>query len=137
MSVEKDREPLATTLSQVVMPAGAVFLSYASQDAQAAQKICDALRAAGIEAWFDQSELRGAMRGTGAYVTRSVIARSSCQSFPRGRRREQRATFRLEWHLAEQRTHLIGRQRAFLVPVCIDDTEERDADVPDAFFRAS
>lgn len=37
----------------------AVFLSYASQDATAAQRICEALRAAGIEVWFDQSELRG------------------------------------------------------------------------------
>ena len=40
-------------------PAGAVFLSYASQDAEAAKRICEALRAAGIEVWFDQSELRG------------------------------------------------------------------------------
>ena len=38
---------------------GAVFLSYASQDADAARRIAEALRAAGIEAWFDQSELRG------------------------------------------------------------------------------
>ena len=37
----------------------AVFLSYASQDAEAARKICEALRAAGVEVWFDQSELRG------------------------------------------------------------------------------
>jgi len=29
-------------------PTGAVFLSYASQDAEAAQRICDALRAAAI-----------------------------------------------------------------------------------------
>ena len=40
-------------------PSHAVFLSYASQDQQAAQRICDALRAAGIEVWLDQSELRG------------------------------------------------------------------------------
>ena len=40
-------------------PSHAIFLSYASQDAEAAQKICEALRAAGVEAWFDQSELRG------------------------------------------------------------------------------
>jgi TIR domain len=38
---------------------GAVFISYASQDAQTALRICNALRAAGIEVWFDQSELRG------------------------------------------------------------------------------
>ena len=37
----------------------AIFLSYASQDAAAARRICEALRAAGIEVWFDQSELRG------------------------------------------------------------------------------
>ena len=40
-------------------PAGAVFVSYASQDAAAASRICDALRAGGIEVWLDQSELRG------------------------------------------------------------------------------
>lgn len=40
-------------------PTGAVFLSYASQDAEAAQRICTALRSAGVEVWFDQSELRG------------------------------------------------------------------------------
>jgi len=37
----------------------AVFLSYGSQDAEAARRICEALRAAGIEVWFDQSELPG------------------------------------------------------------------------------
>jgi TIR domain len=36
-----------------------VFLSYASQDAPEAQRICEALRAARIEVWFDKSELRG------------------------------------------------------------------------------
>ena len=37
----------------------AIFLSYASQDADAARRICEALRAASLEVWFDQSELRG------------------------------------------------------------------------------
>ena len=36
-----------------------VFLSYASQDEDAAQRICDGLRRAGLEVWFDKSELRG------------------------------------------------------------------------------
>jgi len=31
----------------------AVFLSYASQDAEAAKRIADELRAAGVEVWFD------------------------------------------------------------------------------------
>ena len=40
-------------------PGKAVFLSYASQDAEAALQLCKALRAAGVEVWFDRSELRG------------------------------------------------------------------------------
>ena len=36
-----------------------VCISYASQDADAAMRIRDALREAGLEVWFDQSELRG------------------------------------------------------------------------------
>ena len=35
--------------------------------------------------------------------------------------------------MADQRTHLMGKSRAFLVPVCIDDTRDSDADVPDSF----
>ena len=66
----------------------AVFLSYASQDAEAAQKICDALRATGIEVFLDQSELRGGMRGIRRSGARSTTARSSFPSFrptrPRG-----------------------------------------------------
>ena len=38
---------------------GAVFLSYAREDSDAARRIADALRAFGLEVWFDQSELRG------------------------------------------------------------------------------
>jgi len=44
--------------SSMSNPSQAVFLSYASQDTDAARRIHDALRAAGIEVWFDQSELR-------------------------------------------------------------------------------
>ena len=35
----------------------AVFLSYVSQDAEAARRICEAQRAVGVEVWFDQNEL--------------------------------------------------------------------------------
>jgi hypothetical protein len=37
----------------------AVFISYASDDREAALKICESLRSAGVEVWFDMSELRG------------------------------------------------------------------------------
>jgi hypothetical protein len=37
----------------------AVFLSYARDDAAAARRLAEALRAAGLEVWFDENELRG------------------------------------------------------------------------------
>jgi TIR domain len=40
----------------------AIFLSYASQDAEIALRIADALRAAGFVVWFDQT-CAAAMRG--------------------------------------------------------------------------
>ena len=114
-------------------PARALFLSYASQDAEAARRIADTLRAAGIEVWFDQSELRG------GDVWDQKIRRQirDCALFLPiiSSHTQERAEgyFRLEWRLADQRTHLMGRSRPFIVPVCVDDTPETDADVPDAF----
>ena len=34
-------------------PTRAIFLSYASQDAEAAKLLCESLRRGGIEVWFD------------------------------------------------------------------------------------
>ena len=38
-------------------PANAVFLSYAREDADAARRIAEAVRAAGLAVWFDGNEL--------------------------------------------------------------------------------
>ena len=59
MSAEETRTPPSTGAPQPTAATGAVFLSYASEDATAAERIATALRAAGIEIWFDKSELRG------------------------------------------------------------------------------
>jgi len=112
----------------------AVFLSYASQDAEAAKRICEALRQAGVEVWFDQSELRGG-DAWDQKIRRQIkecalfvpIISASTQSRHEG-------YFRLEWHLAEQRSHLIARGRPFIVPVTIDQTNDANALVPDAFL---
>jgi TolB-like protein len=122
--------------ASMIDPARAVFLSYASQDAEAARRIADTLRAAGVEVWFDQSELRGGE----VWDQRIRQQIRDCALFlPIISSHTQERTegyFRLEWRLADQRTHLMGRTRPFIVPVCVDDTPETDADVPDAFSAA-
>lgn len=111
----------------------AVFLSYASQDAEAARRIAEGLRQGGIEVWFDQSELRGG----DAWDQRIRRELRTCALFipviSRSTQARMEGYFRLEWHLADQRTHLIARSRPFLLPVCIDDTPESHAEVPESF----
>ena len=121
--------------SPLTEPSQAVFLSYASQDAEAAARICDALRAAGMKVFFDQRELRGG-EAWDQRIRREIHA---CELFVplisanTASRRE--GYFRLEWDLADQRTHRLARNRAFVVPVCLDATPDRGADVPESFQR--
>src|SRR5947207_8098518 len=111
----------------------AVFLSYASEDAEAARRIAEALRAEGLEVWLDQSELhgsdawdasiRGKIRDCALFLP--IISEHT----------EARAEgyFRLEWRLVVDRSQLMADDQPFLLPVAIDRTSEASARVPDAF----
>jgi hypothetical protein len=114
-------------------PSRAVFLSYASQDAEEAGRICMALRAADIEVWFDQSELRGG-DAWDQLIRRRIRDRALFVPIISAHTQiRTKGYFRLEWHLADQRKLLMTKSRPFLVPVCIDATSEADAEVPDSF----
>jgi TolB-like protein/Tfp pilus assembly protein PilF len=112
-----------------------VFLSYASEDAEAAQRICEALRAAGIEVWFDKSELRGGdvwdqkirrqIRHCALFIP---IISGHSQARLEG-------YFRREWKFAVERKRDIADELAFLLPVVIDETPERGAAVPEGFHE--
>jgi TolB-like protein/cytochrome c-type biogenesis protein CcmH/NrfG len=114
-------------------PSRAVFLSYASQDAEAARRICEALQTAGIEVWFDQSELRGGDAWDAA-IRRQI---KTCALFipiiSQNTQARDEGYFRLEWKLAVDRSHLMSATRSFLVPVVVDDTADSDEHVPDRF----
>jgi TolB-like protein len=121
--------------TQASAPAGAVFLSYASQDSEAAKRICEALGAAGIEVWFDQSELRG-----GDAWDQTIRQRiHDCQLFlpviSANTERRDEGYFRREWRLAVERAGDMAHKRTFLVPVAIDATAERGASVPEKFHE--
>lgn len=111
----------------------AVFLSYASQDAEATQRICEALRAGGIEVWFDKIELRG-----GDAWDRSIRQQiHDCELFvpiiSQHTHERLEGYFRREWRLAVERAGDMAENKAFLVPVVIDNTAERDPSVPEKF----
>jgi len=111
----------------------AVFLSYASQDAEVAKRICDALRVSGIEVWFDQSELRGG-DAWDQTIRRQI---KDCALFiPLISAATQERTegyFRREWRIAVERNHDMADDTAFLLPVVIDGTPDAVARVPERF----
>lgn len=115
---------------------GAVFLSYASQDAEAARRICEALRSGGVEVWFDQegglehgdewdAKIRRQIRECLLFIP---VISASTQARHEG-------YFRIEWDLAAERAQGIAQGVPFILPVAIDDTGETDALVPDRFRR--
>lgn len=111
----------------------AIFLSYASQDADAARRICDALRAAGLEVWFDQNELRGG-DAWDASIRKQI---KECALFvpiiSDNTNAREEGYFRLEWKLAVDRSHLMADDKAFFFPVILRDVAEPAARVPDKF----
>lgn len=111
----------------------AVFLSYASQDAAAAERICAALRSAGVEVWFDRDELVGG-DAWDAKIRKQI---KECALFMPliSANTDARAEgyFRLEWKLAVDRSHLMADDVPFLLPLVLGETAEATARVPDRF----
>ena len=114
---------------------GAVFLSYAREDTEAAKRIAEALRGFGVEVWFDQNELRGGDQWD-AKIKKQI--RECALFLPLvSAHTEERSEgyFRREWLLAVERTRDMASGRTFIVPVVIDDTPEAGTAVPEEFMR--
>jgi TolB-like protein/Tfp pilus assembly protein PilF len=95
--------------------------------------MCDALRAVGVEVWFDQNELVGG-DAWDAKIRRQI---GSCALFvpliSANTQARLEGYFRLEWKLAAQRTHTMADEKTFLLPVVIDATRDAEAKVPPEF----
>ncbi len=111
----------------------AVFISYSSQDAAAAAGIAESLRAAGVDVWFDQSELRGG----DAWDRRITGQIRECALFlaliSANTESRSEGYFRREWRVAVERTRDMADDQPFLLPVALDATSEATARVPDKF----
>ena len=111
----------------------AIFISYASEDAEAAARISEALRADGVEVWFDRSELRGGDAWDRQIRERIHDCRLFVPVISANTEARSEGYFRREWKLAIDRTHDMSERVAFIVPVVVDQTPDARADVPEAF----
>ena len=115
------------------MPDRAVFISYAREDLPAVQRLKAALDAAGVPTWFDLDRLEG-----GDDYDRKIQANiGRCGYFvpviSATTQRRLEAYFRREWSYAVDRARNIADGAVFILPVCIDDTPEAEALVPEKF----
>ena len=115
---------MGSELNTSSTPAPTVFLSYASEDRQAARLIGDALPAYGLEVWYDESELGGG-DAWDQKIRRQI---RECDYFMAlvSAHTESRheGYFRREWRLAVERTLDMADDHLFLLPIVIDDTNE-------------
>jgi TolB-like protein len=93
------------------------------------------LQAAGIETWFDKSELRGGDAWDRQIRERIHDCRLFIALISAHTEARDEGYFRREWKLAVDRTHDMLEKKAFLLPVAIDATSERGAAVPDKFHE--
>ncbi len=95
--------------------------------------IAESLRAAGIDVWFDQSELRGG----DAWDRRITGQIRDCALFlaliSANTESRSEGYFRREWRVAVERTRDMADDQPFLLPVALDATSEATARVPDKF----
>ena len=115
--------------------ARAVFLSYAHEDAEPVRRIADALRAFGVEVWFDQNELRGGDAWDAKIRTQIRTCTLCVPVISANTQARGEGYFRREWKIAVERTHDMASGVPFLLPVVIDDTPQNEALVPDEFAR--
>lgn len=119
---------------QAAAPRPSVFLSYASDDRAAARLLRDALATAGIDVWYDESELGGG-DAWDQKIRRQI---RDCDYFmpviSANTERRKEGYFRREWRLAVERTLDMADDVLFLLPVVIDDTNEARARVPEKFL---
>jgi TIR domain/SIR2-like domain len=115
------------------MPQNAIFISYAREDLPAVQRLKAGLDAGGVTTWFDMDRLEG-----GDDYDRKIRANiARCSYFipviSANTQRRHEAYFRREWSYAVDRVRNMAGGAVFILPVCIDETPEFDALVPEQF----
>ncbi len=130
------RPGMQNDLARASPEAGAVFISYASEDVVAAQALSQALQAQGVDVWFDKNRLEA-----GDLYDQLIRRRiKACSLFvplvSATTQRRFEGYFRREWRLAEERVEGIADDVPFILPVSIDDSGPASPGVPQAFTKA-
>ena len=114
-------------------PAGAIFLSYASEDCAVVEKIKNRLEAEGMEVFFDKDRLEGGDEWD-KKIRRNI---RQCSLFlpviSRNTLTRDRRYFRVEWNDAIEIEKMSPPGETFLLPIVIDATSPTEENLPARF----
>ncbi|HEU4561158.1 MAG TPA: toll/interleukin-1 receptor domain-containing protein [Longimicrobium sp.] len=112
---------------------GSIYLSYAGEDHDRAQRLADALRQLSLPVFMSAEEtlredvsehaIRAAVRNASVFVP---FLSKNAQARKEG-------VFRLEWHAALDHAPRLGPNQRFIVPVVLDDELVTTRDIPNEF----
>jgi len=110
---------------------GAIYVSYAREDAEAAMAVLTQLQALGITVWMDKTILQAGS----VWQAELDRALQTCALFmpllSRHTTERRDGLFRREWDMALERQSRLGRDRIFIVPLVVGERFEASVhDVP-------
>jgi hypothetical protein len=116
---------------------GSIFVSYASEDRHAAERLVEGLRTARLDVWFDRRELRPAddwarriERGIEhCALFLPLISRASLAE------ENRRRYFWREWNAAANRAAGMAPDEEFIIPIVVDETRLDQTFLPESFTR--
>lgn len=115
------------------MPKNSIFLSYAKEDFQKAQRLKAGLEAAGLHVWFDIEKLKPGDKYN-PKIAQYIMKECSCFLAVISQNTEKRlwGYFRREWYYAVDREKEFHTTQRFIIPIIVDDTTQ-PKQVPPAF----
>jgi hypothetical protein len=130
--------PLPASTPKAVMSDGSVFLSFSSEDRAAVRGIAEALNAAGIDVWFDETGIEPGADWD-RMITENLVRAALFMPFVSRRTQSQTEVakyFWREWNFANKRAEYFAPGTKYIVPVALDEIKPEEANVPDAFRAA-
>lgn len=107
--------------SNAGVAASSLFVSYASEDREAARRLVDGLKAEGFDVWFDRERLLGG-EVFQPDINKAIDKCSLFIPLISDHTRAYNRSFHKEWNVALERMEKYPRGVSFVLPVIIDDS---------------
>jgi hypothetical protein len=128
-------KPEALTTNPITVPPGAVFLSFSSLDRDTVRDIAKALEAAGIDVWFDETDIEKGSEWD-PFIEDALLKATLFVPFVSNNTQSLANSpkyFWKEWNFAENRMSYFAPGTKFVLPIALDPVDVAIAHGPRSF----